>query len=397
MKNLHLYQTQITHESRVERETKSLAESGFFSKIEIVGVWEDGLPTEEQLDKWRRVLRIKLSLKKSKLPGARLLYLFEWMFRVYWKYKSEQLNIIQAHSLMALLPAVALKYTCHAKLLYDPHELETEVAGSRGLRKLISKVLEKTLLGFADEVTVVGHEISKWYQNAYPRVFKKTPINVVRNIPPQIPNDPKRLNKLREELPIPSESLVFLYQGTFNQGRGLERVINAFSAQKKYHLVFIGGGPLDIIVQQACTMNSHFHSYPIMPLDQLKSYTASADAGISFDDCNCLNNLYALPNKFFEYLLAGTPVVVSEGTEKKRIIDEFNCGWVVGTSANELFDFLEQVSTDAISKKKQGAFQASKNIAWENEESVFIAAYERLLQGSHDLGPFPSDEPVKTS
>ena len=55
-----------------------------------------------------------------------------------------------------------------------------------------------------------------------------------------------------------------------------------------------------------------------VPLEALLSYTAQADIGVSLLEDSCENHRLALPNKLFEYLAAGLPVVVSNLPEAGR-------------------------------------------------------------------------------
>ena len=74
---------------------------------------------------------------------------------------------------------VIIKYLTKSKLVYDAHELETEVEGLKGLRKYLSKIVEKFLIRQVDLTIVVGREIEKWYLKEYGKI----PIVTVMNCP----------------------------------------------------------------------------------------------------------------------------------------------------------------------------------------------------------------------
>ncbi len=66
-----------------------------------------------------------------------------------------------------------------------------------------------------------------------------------------------------------------------------------------------------------------------MPLKQLLAHTAEADVGVTLLQDTCENHRLALPNKLFEYIAAGVPVVASALPEIERLVDRYGIGWCV--------------------------------------------------------------------
>src|SRR5690606_25297168 len=131
-------------------------------------------------------------------------------------------------------------------------------------------------------------------------------------------------------LGIRSDQTIFLYQGGLSSGRGIEILIEAFSNQEgdKNGLVCMGYGPLEhSIKEKADTTATIFYHPAVMP-DVLLAHTSSADDGISFVEDLCLSSRYCLPNKVFEYLLAGLPVLTSDLFEMQRLVESEKVGIV---------------------------------------------------------------------
>ena len=140
--NLHIYPSPFTHESRILKETKSMADAGLVSQVFLVGIWDEGLPETEQLDPKRQICRIKPSIgsQQSSLLIKTLRYL-EWQWKIYSRFKKSPVKYINCHSLPVLPIGVFFKIFKRATLIYDTHELETESIGSVGFKRLLYKLV----------------------------------------------------------------------------------------------------------------------------------------------------------------------------------------------------------------------------------------------------------------
>ena len=133
MNNLHINLNELTNPSRVLKQTKSLANAGYFNKIFIVGLHKEGLKELEQIDNTRELKRFYLKTRKlSRNFFVQLIKYLEFSFRVFSYYKDKNIKIINVHTLGLLPLGVFLKFKYKAKLVYDAHELETETNGLRG-------------------------------------------------------------------------------------------------------------------------------------------------------------------------------------------------------------------------------------------------------------------------
>ena len=158
---------------------------------------------------------------------------------IYRFLKKEKIVCINCHSLPVLPLCVALKKRHKCKLIYDTHELETETDGSSGIRKLLSKLVEKILIRYVNETITVCNSIAEWYSQAY----GLQNVWVVKNVPHRQDIPPDKSRFLREKFKIPDDHIVFLYQGVLNQVRGTDFLLRVFSeigADK--HIVFMGFG-----------------------------------------------------------------------------------------------------------------------------------------------------------
>ena len=373
--NLHIYPSPITHESRIEKETETIAKLNIVDKIYIIGIWHKGLHEKEDIDKKRTILRIKLWSRKfgeSSIP--KICKFIEWTIRIFILFMGKRIVIVNIHN-VALLPlGIIFKIFKQTKLIYDTHELETEKHGWSGIRKKLGKILEKSLIKYVDEIIVVGPKIAQWYENEY---GKKTFV---------VLNTPKFSSKLNKDLfrkifNIQKEKIIFLYQGVFGESRGIESIIEAFklyNANDKA-LVLLGSGPLEDKIKLAAEHFDNIYYHPIVNTNVLHDYTSSADIAFALIDNSCLNHYYCLPNKFFQFVMAEIPVIVSNVYEKKRLTEEYNIGFVLeNTSIEYLIELIKKIDRKVISSFKQNLKAFKKEYNWKKQEEILMQVYKGL-------------------
>jgi glycosyltransferase involved in cell wall biosynthesis len=88
--------------------------------------------------------------------------------------------------------------------------------------------------------------------------------------------------------------------------------------------------------------NIHFH--PAIKPSEILSYTCSADVGLSIIENSCLSYYYSLPNKFFEYIAAGVPVIASDFPDMSAIVNEHKVGWTVDVNEEALSNLIAKLT-----------------------------------------------------
>jgi glycosyltransferase involved in cell wall biosynthesis len=122
--------------------------------------------------------------------------------------------------------------------------------------------------------------------------------------------------------------------------------------------------------------NIHFQE-AVSP-SEVSRYTRSADAGICLQENIGLNYFLSLPNKLFEYIINGLPVIVSDFPEMRRVVDEAGCGWKVAVDRDALLALVNSISLEDIAMKRARALQYRKTIGWQNEEKILLQVYRPL-------------------
>lgn len=287
------------------------------------------------------------------------------------------MSCLNVHGLSTLPLGVKLKRLHGCKLIYDTHELETRVSASRGLRRFYSQNLERALIRHCDAVICVSDGIADWYARNYgiPRPL------VVRNVPDrrfQAAN--KATQDLRTRYRIPSAGLLFLYQGKLAAGRQIEQFLRVFlKLPPSYHLLFMGNGPHEMLIRQAADNHSNIHLAPAVPPDDVLAYTAQADVGLVGMEDSCLNHRLSLPNKLFEYIIAGVPVIIPDFPEMRRLLEHYRAGWSWSGEIANFEKLLRSLSREAILTQKAYRDPTASELSWENEERALLQLYRSLL------------------
>lgn len=376
MLNIHVYPSPLTHESRILRITEAIAELEIFEQIDIVGVAANCLPYQEVIDSRRRYIRLPRNLAADR-DGlvAKIIKSLEWSLRVLIRYRKQQVACVNAHSLAVLPLCWVLSVLTRARLVYDTHELETETSGNKGVRQKLAKFVERIFVKRADFIFVVSDSIRDWYVNRY---NIKAP-TTVRNIPIVDQAPMSDIPKEISALPIPQTAVKFIYQGGFISGRGIELLLETFAASPSAHLILMGSGPLIGAVQTASKCYENIHLLPAVPPNQVLKYTRSADIGVCLTDNSCLSHFFSLPNKVFEYLQAGLPILVNPLLEQQKIVRQYQCGWVAPEDRHELQALLRQLDTKAIAAARKGVERAKTDLNWSKEKLLIASAYRELF------------------
>lgn len=374
--NVHIYPSPFKHESRMLKITKSLADARIFNKILVIATWEEGLSSEEQIDDVRSVHRIRRSWGRSRSGTLwKALGTLEWTAKVYWQLRREQVACLNCHSLAVLPLSVLLKFATRCRLVYDTHELETEVAGAKGVRKRLSKLVERVLIRFVDHIVVVNDAIAEWYREAYAR----TDVTVVKNVPYQAKATPEKTDLLREEFGIADEHMVFLYQGLLGRGRGIEMLLDVFAKiESDKHVVFMGYGPLEESIKEMARRCDNIHYKSAVPPERVAMFTAGADVGVSIIENVSLSYYLSLPNKVFEYLNGGLPVIVSDFPVVGGWVDSLKCGWKVDPEIAAVRRLIEELAWDDVHRGRAQALASREYFGWELEEPNLLAVYDKL-------------------
>jgi glycosyltransferase involved in cell wall biosynthesis len=375
--NLHLSASHLKNASRVLKETQSLSSRDEIGHIYIGCFGDRGDDLEESIDRKRTILRI-LEKDSGKQVGflRKVKDILQFSFRCIAVAKEKNVDFVNVHSLSLLPVGAMIKWITGAKLVYDAHELETETLASRGLIKLISQIIERSLIGSVDYTIVVGGGIQLWYMDKYGIDNIRTVMNCAWY------QEPYESNLLREELGIPEDKKIVLYQGGLFEGRGIEGLLSSFSQKNdnKNVLVCMGFGELEELIKSYADKHDNIYLQPAAPPENVLQYTSSADIGVAYIKNPCLNDWLCLPNKLFEFIMAGLPVLINQAPEMRKLVETNEIGAVLpALNYDEIEKGLSKIEAMDSAQLKENLRVTAEAHCWENQEKVMLEGYDKYI------------------
>ena len=268
------------------------------------------------------------------VPGsARVRSGIDWLVR--WRTSTEEwdsaaaaeapaADIFHAHDLNALHAAVLARARAGGALVYDSHEIFLE-SGSHALRpawaRRIFRRREAAWVAEADAMVTVNDalELELGARYAPRRVV------VVHNCLPWPGDVADTPGPLRAALGLGAETPIALYHGGFSLHRGLEELVAAAALPELegVHVVFLGYGSLAADLRAlaaASPVADRIHVLAAVPPEVLVDWVRDADVAVMPIQDSTLNHRLSTPNKLFEAIAAGVPIVASDLPEMRRIV-----------------------------------------------------------------------------
>ena len=276
-----------------------------------------------------------------------------------------------------MLPlGVILKYWKGCKLIYDTHELESETNSLNNFKKKFAKGLEKLLIRRADKIFCVSDEISEWYSTTY-KLSKPT---TILNSP--LLEDLPVSSYLRDKFDLREDQKIAIYLGFLEPGRGIELIVDAFHKRSSDEIVaiFIGSGSLVDYLTTSPSYGRTIFYHPSIPRREIASVASSADVGLCLVRPSCLSYSYCMPNKLFEYLMSGLPVIVTPCTSLINFVGKHQIGFVLNDLSsdflNEKLDEIIDSDLNAIKLRSRKVFQ---RFSWETQALKLRSEYLKLF------------------
>lgn len=290
-------------------------------------------------------------------------------------------DIFFSNDLDTLLPNFLVAKLKRKTLIYDSHELFTELPEliGRPFVKGIWTRLERMLFPRLQHIITVNQSIASIFREQY-----KKEIQVIRNIPLR-QAQPEKASKT--DLGFTEEDFLLILQGAgINMHRGAEEALQAMRFVEGAKLLIIGSGDVfnDLKrLREELNLQAKVHILDKKPYAELMQYTAIADLGLSLDKDTNLNYRYSLPNKVFDYIHSGTPLLTSDLPELRNIIDHYKIGTTVKTvCAQCIADKINSIKNNPAQLKtwKANLLLAQKELNWENEEKVYLRFLEKIIR-----------------
>jgi glycosyltransferase involved in cell wall biosynthesis len=312
-------------------------------------------------------------------------FCYEFSFFERWiKESGQDFDFIWANDLPTLLPAYNISRKLKCTLIYDSHEIYTETINqffprhSTGLKKYIFQsmisfmrkhgaAVEHRIFPKIDVFITVNESLLNYFKE---RNNVKRGL-VIMNLPKEVPSKAQDRIDLREKYDWTQSTVILMYQGQLNEGRGLSILFESVKLlPSEYKLVVVGNGSLgkelsDWTIHNNMTKRIKF--VDTVPLNTLSTYTSGADLGINLLETFNLSKEYASPNKLFEYIHASIPIVASDTIENQRVFSKYPIGKLTKNHPEEIAAAIIEVARKEKSSFEDALHQAKSHYHWENQ------------------------------
>jgi glycosyltransferase involved in cell wall biosynthesis len=260
---------------------------------------------------------------------------------------------------------------------YDTHELATEEFGDRlrwrFWKQPLVRAVERHSIGGAAVISAVSEGIAERLQDLYslprlPIVIRNTPAFESTPFRPTVP--PIRV----------------LYHGILTPGRGLEATIDSVGAWRpEFNLTLRGPGEADYLAAlrrrvEERGLADRVLLAPPVPMTALVREAAAFDLGLFALPRSSRHNEFALPNKFFEYVMAGLALCVSDLPEMARLVRGYELGVTFPSLEPEaIAAAVNALDPKRIDRYKGNALAAASQLCWERESKRLVDAYRTTL------------------
>ena len=311
----------------------------------------------------------KTNIYKLDKSKSSLIYYFKFFFLLVRDLLKHKANYYFAEDIYTLPIVYFFAKRNKGKIYYNSREIYGHLAGLRNkniVQKIIAKV-ESKFIRKVDLVLVTGEMDATFLRDAY----SIDNFMVLRNLPKY----QKEIQKidLRKNLQISEKEKIILYQGVLLEGRGISKIINILGKVPNTHFVIVGEGEyrkqFESIAAKSNVSNK-IHFLGAVNHTVLLNYTASADIGLALIENISISYYYALPNKLFEYIMAGVPILASNLPQMKKVIDDYNVGrYVDPEDEDDLISKLSEMlnNDNKLAEFKSNCKFAAKELNWDAE------------------------------
>ncbi len=360
----------LVTDKRVDKTAKTLSRLGF--KVVLIGRKKK----DSSLLSTRLYSTQRFSLPFEKGPLFYACYNI-WLF-IYLIFNKSHLLV--ANDLDTLPANYFIHLLKNIPLVYDSHEYFTGVPEltSRPKVQRIWKIIERYIFPKLHDVITVNESIANLYSAEYGILAR-----VVRNVPETITN-PDIADKVSLGISI-NKSIIILQGAGINVDRGAEEAVLAMKYLDNVLLLIIGGGDvidnLKVLIIEN-QLGEKVQLIPKQPMNTLVLYTKCGDIGLTLDKDTNINYKFSLPNKLFDYIQAGIPILASALPEIQKIVEGYQIGMI--TKSHDPKHIAECIQKMLVEKNqidiwKENLKIAARELCWENEEIVLREVYAKYL------------------
>lgn len=317
-------------------------------------------------------------------------FCFEFNFLIEKVFRNKKIyNYIWSNDLPTLYSSFKLSKILNAKLIYDSHEIYIETLNQFFPSKasFVKSIIFKSLLkvmkihGYYIEKKIIkkSHYFITVNDSLLDYFNKKHEIKnscVVMNFPYLKKSSFKKIDLFKKNN-WKNSSYLLVYQGMINKGRGIDIIIKTLKIlPNHFKLIIIGDGPQKKEMKNLSlklNLSDRIDFINKVPINELLNYTSSCHLGINLLENYNLSKKLASPNKLYEYIHAGIPVIASNTVENTKVFKKYNIGQLVENNPNNISENIQLIFKRDLDLFKQECSKAKQDYNWETQEYKILS------------------------
>jgi glycosyltransferase involved in cell wall biosynthesis len=389
MKILMVLESEFPPDVRVENEIAALTEAGH--EVHLACSTRKNLQENDTYGK-AIIHRKKISrlIYKSSVGCLKFPFYFNfWRKFILFLFQKEKFDAIHIHDLPLSIIGTEIKMRFNTRLIIDLHENWPALINTAAhTQTLIGRLLssnrqwvnyEKRVLPQADQVITIIEEARDRVINLGINPGKVCMVSNTISFE-NLSINPKTRN---------DDSFVVFYGGAVNRHRGLQVVLNAIKINLKKNidirLWIVGDGSFRKTLEElsdSLHISSQVRFFGYKPFNELLNILADSDVAI-IPHVRTDNNDASSPNKLYQYMYLDKPIIASDCTSLKRIINETKTGFIyMDDSVNDLALLLEKLHNDRSLLDRltgNGRRAVLEKYNWNIDSQRLVDAYHQIL------------------
>ncbi len=309
-------------------------------------------------------------------------------------------EIVHAHDFNTLPAARMIHEKLKIPYIYDSHELWVDRNRGKTPITYEEKIWEihyerESIKKAAGAITVcekIAQHLGQFHGVADPVVIRNTPYRV---------HFEKGKFDLRQKLGLTDKDVIGLYVGKITYNRGVMGILEALPhVHPDLKFVLLGYFDTNFAIEfwkkvDLLNLKNRVFHYGPVPTGEVSSWASSADFSVVSMDPICLSYFYTLPNKFFESIQAGLPILACRLPELENHIRKYGCGALFDNyNHDSLVANLQKLTVDQTFRRELNANiqRAQEELCWEQERNVLFKLYEKLLMSTSR--PILAEKPI---
>jgi glycosyltransferase involved in cell wall biosynthesis len=375
----------IDPDVRLEKEAKTLADAGH--SVTLLGWQRFGdAPVQEERDRYI-IRRVRF---RAPLGRKVVIYLPFWWILAFLRLLKEDWDVVHATDLDTYIPALLAAKIKRKRLVYDIFDFYADlVTLPLHVRNCVA-TFDISLMRFADAIIVVDPSRLRQIHKE-----EDSGIHIIFNSPAETLTSPMvEVQKERQA------SFRIFYAGILGEGRDIESVIQAAKDIGGVLVKLAGFGYYAEHLQSLCEQEPHVMFIGTIPYDEVIRRTLQSDLLFALYDPSVPNNRYASPNKLFEAMMCGKPILVNDGTAMAEIVRKEDCGLVVpyGDVGAIKHAICTLKNDPALCKRlgENGRKAYETKYSWKIMEERLLEVYEKLDPEQRRAGAIAHSSPNTT-